>query len=118
MDTPQRQRREFSPAEQRRIIEESHRPGVSMSDIGRKYGLSSREVYELRRAVREGRLDDEIAPEQRFVPVIVTDEAPPVAPSAAPDAFAMRLRFPAGELAFDARIDPALLDRVLRVLRR
>lgn len=118
MDTPRRQRREFSSAEQRRIVEESHRPGVSMSDIGRKYGLSSREVYELRRAAREGRVDDEIEPEHRFAPVIVTDETPPVAPAVAADAFAMRLRFSAEELSFDARIDPALLDRVLRVLRR
>ena len=62
-------RRTFSEADKRRIVEETARPGASLSEVARSYGIAARVLFrwklELTQAV------------PLFVPVEITDAIPP-----------------------------------------
>lgn len=107
-------------AEKRQIVEEARQPGATMSEVARRHGVRGEELYEWRRAVREGRSLEDDGSEHRFIPVVIQDEPPaPVEDPSVRRPTSIELVLRAGEtLRFDARLDPALLNRVLRALRR
>ncbi|WP_279303131.1 IS66-like element accessory protein TnpA [Hyphococcus luteus] len=120
---PRRRLRALSAAEKLKIVDEARRPGATMSAVARRHGIRGEELHAWRRAAREGRLTetDDAGAGPRFVPVVVTDASAGEGVEAAVGdvATAMIFSLPTGEkLSFDARVDPALLDRTLRVLRR
>jgi transposase len=68
-------RRQFSEEDKRRIVEETCRPGESLSAVARRYGIDLRLLFRWRRALGVG---GSAAPTS-FVPVEVADN-PPVRP--------------------------------------
>ena len=65
-------RRQFSEEDKRRIVEETCRPGQSLSAVARRYGIDLRLLFRWRRALGVG---GSAAPTS-FVPVEVTDNPP------------------------------------------
>jgi transposase len=111
-------RRLWTAAEKLRIVDEARQPGATMAEVARRHGVRGEDLYVWRRDAREGCLADDIGL-PRFVPVVVTD-APlatesPQQPEAEATSMVLSLR-EGDSLKFDARIDPALLARVLGVL--
>ncbi len=64
------ERRRFSAADKKRIVEEACRPGASVSGVARRYGIAARVVF---------RWKQELAPAAKtgttFLPVTLTDAA-------------------------------------------
>ena len=50
------QRRQYSIAEKRRIVEESFQPGSSVARVARAHGINANQVFSWRRLYRRGRL--------------------------------------------------------------
>jgi transposase len=65
-------RRQFSAEDKRGIVEETCRPGQSLSAVARRYGIDLRLLFRWRRALGVG---GSAAPTS-FVPVEVTDNLP------------------------------------------
>lgn len=113
--------RMWTAAEKLRIVEEARQAGATMAEVARRHGVRGEDLYEWRRAVRDGRQLEDDAP-AGFVPVVITDEQPrssrrDQAPLGANTT--VQLALPGGEtLSFDARLEPELLYRLLDVLRR
>jgi transposase len=60
-------RRFRTKAERRQIVEETLRPGASVSRVARAHDVNTNQVFQWRRQYREGRLDE--AKETALVPV-------------------------------------------------
>ena len=60
-------RRRWSQDEKAQAVEASLVPGVVVSDVARRYGLTPQQLFAWR---REARLQSEVAPEPLFVPAI------------------------------------------------
>jgi transposase len=111
-------RKQRSEAERARIAAESFRPGVSVSEVARRYGATRSQVYDWRRRLKDGRLAlaGGVAAMPAFAEVVV-------APAVAADAGVLRpsaieidiagtiIRVPAGVEADD-------LSRVIRAVRK
>jgi transposase-like protein len=69
-------RRAFSNEEKRRIVEEAVRPGASLSEVARRYGIAARVLF---------RWKQELAPAAPpvFVAVQITDAVAPTGAAAA-----------------------------------
>jgi transposase-like protein len=65
---PARARRCFSPADKRRIVGEASRPGASVSDIARRYGISKRLLFHWKQELAPA-----VASETAFLPVIIAN---------------------------------------------
>jgi transposase len=74
-----RRRRNWSEAEKRRIVAESHEPGVSVSVVARRHDVNANQVFTWRRRQRE---QDPGIPPSGFVPIVV---APPACGASAAD---------------------------------
>lgn len=62
-------RRSWSRAEKRRIIEEAFRPGASVADVARNYGLNANQVFNWRRrAIAAGTAKSKSSPSAALVP--------------------------------------------------
>jgi transposase len=61
-------------AERRAIVEESLRPGTSVSQVARAHDVNTNQVFEWRRQYREGRLNEETNPATALLPVKITAE--------------------------------------------
>jgi transposase len=72
------ERRRYSDAERRRIIEESYAPGASVSVVARRHDVSANLVFKWRQRYRR---HDKPA---GFLPVVAAQQPAPAAPSAAP----------------------------------
>jgi transposase len=77
--TGQERRRRWSSEDKARITAESLKPGVNVSAIARRYGVSIGLLHYWRKCAREG-----VARTMRFVPVKVADEASEAAEPPAP----------------------------------
>ena len=111
-------RKQRSEAERARIAAESFRPGVSVSEVARRYGATRSQVYDWRRRLKDGRLALAcgVAAMPAFAEVVV-------APAAAADAGVIKpsaieidiagtiIRVPPGVEADD-------LSRVIRAVRK
>ena len=62
-----RRRRRFSPAEKYRILEETEKPGETISSVARRHKLSSSQLFNWRRLRDEGTLSS-LGAEERVVP--------------------------------------------------
>src|SRR5581483_739326 len=65
-------RRHRSKQERRRIAEESLQPGISVAVLARRHGVNANQVFQWRKLLREGRLDEKPAVAQ-LMPVRVSD---------------------------------------------
>ena len=63
-------RRSFSEADKRRIVEEAGRPGVSLSEVARRYGIAARVLFRWKQEFKPS-----AAP--MFVTVRITDASTP-----------------------------------------
>jgi transposase len=54
--TSRERRRKWSIDEKRQIIEETYRPGMSVSQVARKYGIMPSQLFYWRRTMEEGAL--------------------------------------------------------------
>lgn len=77
---PERRRR-WSDDEKARIIEESLRPGVQVTDIARRHGVSRALLYSWRRAARCAPVSSVAPPAPDFVPVLLSAPEPRSAPA-------------------------------------
>jgi transposase-like protein len=62
-------RRTFSEADKRRIVEETGRPGASLSEVARSYGIAARVLFRWKQDLTQ------VAP--RFVAVEIADAISP-----------------------------------------
>lgn len=65
--TSVQRRRRWSAEEKRAILEETDRPGASVSAVARKYGINPNQLFSWRRLMREGALVA-VAAEESVVP--------------------------------------------------
>ena len=78
-------RRRWPDEVKARIVAETLAPGVVISQVARRHGISPQQLFAWRRLARDGRL---ALPEEAlsFAPVVVADEAPiAAAPSRVPE---------------------------------
>jgi transposase len=68
-------RRRFSDDERARILEETLRPGVVVSEIARQHGLTPQQLFTWRRAARRRAASCDGRTEAPFVPAIVDGPA-------------------------------------------
>lgn len=61
-------RRRFSPSEKKAIVEETYRPGTSVSEVARRHGIAPGQVFRWRRAMEQGALVG-VSAEDSVVPV-------------------------------------------------
>ena len=123
--TGSERRRNYTPAEKVRIVEEAFRPGVIVKDVARRLGIHESLLYRWRRLMRA-------APTgglPTFVPVMVTPEpgrvepsalppvtSPPVTPTAIAGAV-LEVMLPDGaRVRLEGAVDPALAAAVLTAL--
>jgi transposase len=66
------ERRFRTKAERREIVEETLKPGVSVSQVARAHDVNTNQVFQWRRQYREGRLDEAANKETALVPVKLT----------------------------------------------
>ena len=65
------ERRRMSKQEKRRTVEETLRPGSSVSIVARQHGINANQLFRWRRLYREGRL--EVETESKLLPVRISD---------------------------------------------
>ena len=111
-------RRRWSAEEKARIIEETLVSGARVSDVARRWQISSQQVFTWRREARSGRAtkpsDPAMSPFPSFVPIITETEAARAAPSA-PASIEVEL---AGAVVRVATgMDCSTLTTVLRAVR-
>jgi len=119
-------RRNYTPAEKVRIVEEAFRPGVIVKDVARRLGIHESLLYRWRRLMRATSPTGGLP---TFVPVMVTPEpdrvepsdlplvtSPPVTPTAVAGAV-LEVMLPDGaRVRLEGAVDPALAAAVLTAL--
>jgi len=111
-------RKQRSEAERARIAAESFRPGVSVSEVARRYGATRSQVYDWRRRLKDGRLAlaGGVTAMPAFAEVVVAPAAAAAAGVRRPvlieiDIAGAIIRVPAG-------VDADDLSRVIRATRK
>ena len=113
------QRRRYSIAEKRRIVEQTLVPGVSVARVARERGVNANLVFGWRRQYQRGLLGGDVQP-AALLPVTVSEApmalapAPPVSAPTAPGI--IQLQLPKGRLRIEGAADPASLRLVLECL--
>lgn len=105
-------------AEKRRIVELTLQPGMSVSRVAQAEGVNSHQVFDWRRAYREGHLVE--AGTGGLVPVVIGEEAPMIAePAPALSAGSIHIEFPGRALVtIESGVDAALAGAVIERLTR
>jgi len=124
--TGSERRRNYTPAEKVRIVEEAFRPGVVVKDVARRLGIHESLLYRWRRLMRAAAPTGGLP---TFVPVMVTPEPDVVEQSTLPPAASppstlaavagavLEVMLPDGaRLRLEGAVDPALAAAVLRAL--
>ena len=115
-------RRRWSADQKRRIVVEAMQPGVTPTEVIRRWGLTSSLFYTWRRQVMSGELGAVPLPLPAFAQVAVAEDAP-APPAPAPEIPArsparMEVVLPCGTmLRLDEDVGADALRRVLAVLR-
>ena len=76
-----RKRRFRSKQERRRIVEETLKPGASVSLVARAHDVNANQVFKWRKQYREGRLDNGRTTSSTLLPVKICDAQPIVRPT-------------------------------------
>ena len=112
-------RRTFSKADKKRIVDETERPGASVSGVARRYGIGTRLLFSWKK---------ELAPAARtettFLPVTVTDATDQPAEAPAPVPVIVERTAPGIEVElvggrrvrFDRDADPETVRRLVSLL--
>jgi transposase len=120
--TGSERRRNYTPAEKVRIVEEAFRPGVIVKDVARRLGIHESLLYRWRRLMRAAAPTGNLP---TFVPVTITPEpdraepptspsAPPPSPPAAVAGAVLEVMLPDGaRVRLEGAVDPALAAAVL-----
>jgi transposase len=109
-------RRTFSEEEKQRIIEEASQPGVSLSQVARRYGIDRRVLFRWKEALRPKRAEAEPAPAV-FVPVQVMDEASVAESPKAPSTPGIKVELVGGRrVRFERDADPETVRRLVTLL--
>jgi transposase len=116
-------RRRYTTAEKLRIVAESMVGPRLVSAVARRHNITRGLLATWRKAVREGRLGEEL-PVVEFAPALICEALP----KPSPPATAAQAPTPAGRMeialssgvrvTLDASVDIAALERVLAVLER
>lgn len=122
-------RRRWSDAEKAEIVAESFRPGVSVSWIARRRGVSASQLFNWRKAARGEDFASSRTPD--LIPVVVGASAPAVTPRAEADdcmtvvaaaavsEARIEIAFPNGRrLMAPAGLDRRLLDPLIQSVAR
>ncbi len=115
-------RRSWSADQKRRIVVEAMQPGVTPTEVIRRWGLTSSLFYTWRRQVMSGELGAVPMPLPAFAQVAVSEEVPPPLLSApgipARSPARLEVVLPCGTvLRLDEDVGADALRRVLAVLR-
>ena len=116
-------RRIWSEDQKRRIVVEAMQPGVTPTEVIRRWGLTSSLFYTWRRQVMRGELGAVPTPLPAFAQVAVAEDAPTPAPPPIPEGLArsparIEVVLPCGTvLRLDEDVGAEALRRVLAVLR-
>ena len=122
-------RRQHTLEEKRRIVEETHVKGASVSSVARRHEVNANQVFAWRQLYRRGLLDPKAAPEKtEMLPVRVsTPTVLPIKPATQVDKAArserssklIEIRLANGHsVVLRGRVDAKTLARVLDVLVR
>jgi transposase len=114
---PERRRR-WTVEQKLALIAEAVRPGASMTQIARRYGISTGLLYTWRRLAQQGELSLAPVPANfpGFVPVEIVPEAPPRA-TGDEGAGVMIIELPGDRrVRVDRHVDTEALRRVLAAL--
>ena len=120
-------RRKYTPAEKRRIAEETLEPGSSVAVVAQRHGINANQVFSWRRLHRQGFLAEAPSATPPLLPVkVVTPTLVPTERSMATAAVSERaerasieIEFPGGRcLRICGRVDRATLGRVIDALSR
>ena len=119
--SPRRTTRHWPYERKRRIVEETMKPGMSVSIVARRHDINANLVFSWRKLYQEGRLGVK-AGEQSFIPVgVVGSQSNVLAPASvtAPRmAGLIELSLPGGiTLRVDSKIEEPVLRRVLRAVK-
>ena len=110
MSGPERRRR-WRAEERREILIEAFSPGAVVTDVARRYDVSTSLIYKWRREVLAAR------DESGFVPAVVVDGAEVARPAVAHDPTIV-VELPQGaRVTISADTPPALVTATLRALR-
>ena len=122
-------RRQHTLEEKRRIVEETHVKGASVSGVARRHEVNANQVFAWRQLYRRGLLDPKATPEKtEMLPVRVsTPTVLPIKPAVQMDKAArperasrlIEIRLANGHsVVLRGRVDAKTLSRVLAVLVR
>ena len=124
--TGSKRRRNYTPAEKVRIVEEAFRPGAIVKDVARRFGIYESLLYRWRRLMRTAAPTGGLP---SFVPVTITPEPDRVEPSALPSVTSspvtptavagavLEVMLPDGaRVRLEGAVDPALAAAVLTAL--
>ncbi len=107
-------RRTFSEEEKHRIIGEASQPGVTLSQVARRYGIDRRVLFRWKEALRPR--PDQAPALPVFAPVQITD-APSVEPTAAPSTPGIEIELIGGRrVRFERDADPEMIRRTVALL--
>ena len=119
-------RRNYTPAEKMRIVEEAFRPGVIVKDVARRLGIHESLLYRWRRLMRAASPTGGLP---SFVPVTIAPEPDRAEPSALPSAMSppatptagtgavLEVMLPDGaRVRLEGAVDPTLAAAVLGAL--
>jgi transposase len=111
-------RKQRSEAERSRIAAESFRPGVSVSEVARRYGATRSQVYDWRRRLKDGRLAlaGGVAAMPAFAEVVVTPAV--VADAGLPRPAAIEIDIAGTIIRVPGGVDADDLSRVIRAVRK
>jgi transposase len=114
-------RRRWTVEEKARIIEETLAPGARVSDVARRWQLSSQQVFTWRREARGDRVtkpsDPAVSPIPTFVPIITEASAAPVASAVTSAPPVIEIKLAGAVVRVASGMDGSTLTTVLRAVR-
>ena len=117
----ERGRRWRTVEEERRIVEETLAPGVSVAQVARLHGVNSNQVFQWRRQYQSGDLTPPSTAVPKLFPVMISDAGDEVPDETSPQgrAASIHIEFPGRAMvSIEAGVDLALVAAVIERLMR
>jgi len=111
-------------SEKRRIVELTLQPGMSVARVAQAEGVNSHQVFQWRRAYRQGGLDETGSGSPALLPVVVAERGkkaigPGEGRASAPSAGAIHIDLPGGvSIRVERGADLGLLQALIERLRQ